>query len=139
MDRVRVRNTTLYCIGLKSQAGMEYAIKPNAFMTIPREEVEYNMAIAPKLFAAPCQLVVEDEELNQVANVDPTVEGAVVTPEICEKYLKGTPAKLKAWLAENSQPHVLEQVYQMAKKMDLPVSKMKILKEAMPKRNFDEE
>ena len=139
MDRVRVRNTTLYDIGLKSQSGIEYSIRPHAFNTLPREEVEYSMAIAPSLFSVPCQLVVEDEELNQIANIDPTVEGVVVTPEVCEKYLKGSPAKLKAWLEENRYPHVLEQVCQAAEKMDLSMSKMKILKEIMPKRNFEDE
>lgn len=139
MDRVRVRNVTSYGIGLKAQSGMEYPIKPHAFMLIPREEVEYNMAIAPRLFAAPCQLVVEDEELNQIANIDPTVEGTVVTDEICEKYLKGSPAKLKTWLADNQQPHVMEQVYRLAVKMDLPASKMKVIKEIMPRRVMSEE
>lgn len=137
-ERVRVRNITTFNVGLKAQNGMEYNIKPGTFQTMNREDVEYNMAIAPKLFAIPPRLVVEDEELNEMMGVE--IAGAeIIDGAVAEKYLKGSAAKLRTWLEENNQPHVLEIVWETAQKMDLATSKVKVLQEFMPNRNMIEE
>lgn len=137
-EKVRVTNVTPYNIGLKAQNGIEYNIKPHLFVTMNREDVEYNMAIAPRLFSSPAQLIVSDEELNSMMGID-AEKANVCDSATIEKALKGTAAKLKTWLAENKQPHVLESVYEVAMKMDLPASKIKVLQEFMPLREFIEE
>ena len=137
-ERVRVRNVAPYNVGLKAQNGIEYNIKAGTFQTMNREDVEYNMAIAPALFAAPARLIVEDEELNEIMGIDPT-ENEVVDATVAEKYLKGSAAKLRTWLEENREPHVLEIVCEAAQKMDLPTSKVRILQEFVPARNLTEE
>lgn len=137
-ERVRVRNTTPYNIGLKAQNGIEYNIKAGTFQTMNREDVEYNMAIAPALFAAPARLIVEDEELNAAMGIDPTAN-EIVDAAVAEKYLKGSAAKLRTWLEENREPHVMEIVCEVAQKMDLPTSKVRILQEFIPSRNLTEE
>jgi hypothetical protein len=138
VDRIRVRNVTTYDIGLKAQNGIEYNIKPGLFQTMARDDVEYNMAMAPKLFANPAQLVVEDEQLNEMMGIDLT-DREICNKETAEKYLKGSAAKLRTWLEENNYPHVLEIVYQTATGMDLAASKIKVLQEFMPTRNLMEE
>lgn len=137
-ERVRVRNVTTYNVGLKGQNGIEYNIKAGTFQTMNREDVEYNMAIAPKLFAAPARLVVEDESLNEMMGIDPTAN-EVIDAAVAEKYLKGSAAKLRTWLEENKEPHVLEIVWETAQKMDLPTSKVKVLQDFVPSRNMIEE
>ena len=137
-DKVRVRNVTKYNIGLTNQSGVGYNIKPGLFITMTREDAEYNMAIAPKLFAVPARLVVEDEDLNEVMGIDHTAQ-EVIDETVAEKYLKGSVAKLRTWLEENNEPHILEIVYQTAEKMDLPASKVKIIKEFIPVRDLMEE
>lgn len=135
-DRVRVRNTTPYDIGVVTQNGLGYNIKAKLFMMLNREDVEYIMAIAPKLFAHPAQLVVEDEELTQAAGIE-TVKEAAYDDAAIEKVLKGSVAKMKAFVEENKRNlHVLEMLCQAASTMDLPVSKIKVLQEAMPHRDF---
>ena len=137
-ERVRVRNVAPYNVGLKAQNGIEYNIKAGTFQTMNREDVEYNMAIAPALFAEPARLIVDDEELNEIMGIDPT-SNEIVDAAVAEKYLKGSAAKLRAWLEENREPHVLEIVYEAAQKMDLPTSKVRILQEFIPARNLTEE
>lgn len=138
IERVRVRNVAPYNVGLKAQNGIEYNIKAGTFQTMNREDVEYNMTIAPALFAAPARLIVEDEELNEIMGIDPA-ESEIVDAAVAEKYLKGSAAKLRAWLEENREPHVLEIVCEAAQKMDLPTSKVRILQEFVPGRNLTEE
>lgn len=137
-ERVRVRNVTTFNVGLKAQNGIEYNIKAGTFQTMNREDVEYNMAIAPKLFSSPARLVVEDEMLNELMGIDPAAN-EVIDVAVAEKYLKGNAAKLRAWLEENKEPHVLEIVWETAQKMDLPASKVKVLQDFVPSRNMLEE
>ena len=136
-ERVRVNNVTPYAIGLKSQNGIEYNIRSHAFVMMHRDDVEYNMAIAPKLFSSPVQLVVEDQGLNEIVGVDPMMENSCDKVEI-EKILKGSASKIDAWLSENNYPHVVETVFEVAKDMDLPSSKVKVLQKYMPNRDLDE-
>lgn len=136
-DRVRVNNVTPYAIGLKSQTGVEYNIRPHAFVTMHRDDVEYNMAIAPSLFRSPARLIVDDNELNEIMGVAPEAEVSC-DKETIDKILKSSAAKIEAWLNENNQPHVIETVYAVAKTMDLPASKTKVLQKFMPNRDITE-
>lgn len=135
-DRVRVRNTTPYDIGVMTQNGLGYNIKAKLFLMLNREDVEYIMAIAPKLFSHPAQLVVEDEELTQAAGIE-TVKEAAYDDATIEKILKGSASKLKTFVEENKKNlHVLEMLCLASAEMDLPVSKVKVLQEVMPQRDF---
>lgn len=135
-DRVRVRNMTPYDIGVMTQNGLGYNIKAKLFVMLNREDVEYIMAIAPKLFAQPAQLVVEDEELTQAVGIE-TVKEAAYTDADIDKVLKGSVAKLKTFVEDNKKNlHILEMLCQASSDMDLPVSKVKVLQEAMPQRDF---
>ena len=135
-ERVRVRNTTTYDIGLMTMNGFGYNIKPGLFIMMNRDDVEYNMALAPSLFTPPARLVVEDEELNHLAGIE-EAKTATYTDAELEKVLKGAAPKLKSFLDENKlNEHIIERVARMAEKMDLPASKIKVLQEVLPQRNF---
>lgn len=137
-DRVRVRNTTKYDIGLVTMNGFGYNIKPGLFMMMNRDDVEYNMALAPTLFEAPARLVVEDVELSQIVGIE---DPKTATPTDAElnKILKGSAAKLKDYLEENKRnEHILERIAALAKQADLPASKIRVMQEALPQRDFVE-
>lgn len=135
MNDIKVVNVTLHDVGLRRMNGIDCNIKAGLFAYLSKEDIEYNMAIAPSLFEPPMQLVVQDEELNNVLGI--TADTEICNKETVEKKLKGTAAKLKVWLEENNKPHVLEQVYQCAMEMeDLPANKLKVLKSFMPLRDF---
>lgn len=137
-DRVRVRNTTKYDIGLVTMNGFGYNIKAGLFMMMNRDDVEYNMALAPTLFEAPARLVVEDVELSQIVGIE---DPKTATPTDAElnKILKGSAAKLKDYLEENKRnEHILERIAALAKQADLPASKIRVMQEALPQRDFVE-
>lgn len=135
-DRVRVRNTTNYDIGLVTMTGFGYNIKPGMFIAMNREDVEYCMALAPRLFAPPARLVVEDEELEQIVGIT-DVKAATFSDADLEKVLKGNANKLKAFLEENKEEeHIIERIARLAKKADLPASKIKVFQEFLPQRDF---
>lgn len=138
-ERVRVRNATKFDIGLVSQTGLGYNIKAGLFITMNRDDVEYNMALAPKLFEKPAMLIVEDEDLSQSVGIEDYNKATYSEADI-EKILKGTTAKLKAFVDENKEHHhIIEMLATASEKMDLPTSKVKILKEVLPFRDFVED
>lgn len=135
-DRVRVRNATKYDIGLTTMTGFGYNIKPGLFIMMNREDVEYNMALAPKLFEAPARLVVEDAELSQVVGIEDPKEATPTDADLI-KVLKGNANRLKEYIDTNKEnEHILERLAVLAKEADLPASKIKVLQDALPQRDF---
>ena len=135
-DRVKVRNVTTYDIGLATMNGFGYNIKPGLFVLMSRDDVEYNMALAPSMFEPPARLVVEDEELSMQVGITDTQHATYTDAEL-EKVLKGSAQKLKAFLEENREhDHIMERIIQMAQKADLPGSKLKIFQDMFPQREF---
>ena len=49
-ERVRITNETLHDVGLRNQNGIEYNIRPGTFIALPRDDAEYMVAIARRLF-----------------------------------------------------------------------------------------
>lgn len=137
-ERVKVQNMTRFSIGLKSVNNrFGYNIEPGTYRNLPVEDVEYNMAVAPGLFGNPPKLLVQSEELNEVAGIDASsIE--IVNEDVAAKYLKGSVSKLRDWLTEHDEPHVRQAVLDAASKMDLPVSKAKLIKEFFPATDFTE-
>lgn len=135
-EKVRVRNTAPYDIGVMGLNGIGYNIKSGLFILMNREDVEYNMALAPKLFEKPAMLVVEDEELSMNMGID-DVKTATYTDADLEKAIKSSASKFREFLQENSEnKHILERVAKIVKKMDLPASKIRALQEVLPHRDF---
>ena len=139
-EKVKVTNCTKYAIGIRLINGIERNIPAGASLRLPKEDMEYIMAVAPGLFAVPSQLLVEDEELCEMAGIDPSVENLSTNEAGIIKKLKGTDKALKTWLEPITQPHMLEAIYEAAKKVpNISAAKMKILKEKMPERYFLED
>lgn len=134
-DRVRITNGSQHDVGLISQSGIEYNIRPGTFITLTREDAEYMVAIAPKLFATKehaGELRMDDEEtakdLNLVAPGEPSPADDVVV----RKALNGNMGSFRKYVAELKDQYLIDTVCQTAKAMDLPMSKMKVLQEAFP-------
>jgi hypothetical protein len=137
-ERVRVINQTRYGIGIRLANGIERNIAAGTFAVLARDDVEYLMSIAPKLFEAPCQLLVQDDELLQDYGVANKVEDVKIDREEIGRKLAGSAKNLKAWLDTVNEPFVIDIVREIAEKMDLPASKTRIIKEKLGEPEIDE-
>lgn len=137
-EKVRVVNQTRYDIGLKLMNGGERNIHGGSFIILSRDDVEYVMGLAPKLFAAPCQLLVQDEVLLQDFGIAEKVEEVKIDKEEIGRKLTGSAKNLKAWLDSIEAPFLLDIIREVADGMDLPASKQKIL-DAKLHREAEEE
>ena len=137
-DKVRVVNQTRYDIGIKLMNGGERNIHGGSFVILSRDDVEYVMGLAPKLFAAPCQLLVQDDELLQDFGVAEKVDEVKIDREEIGRKLAGSLKSMKTWLETVDAPFVLDIIRQVADGMDLPASKQKVLDAKLGKTEEEE-
>lgn len=137
MDRVRITNTSQHDVGLINQNGVEYNIRPGTFITLAKDDAEYMVAIAPKLFATTehaGELRVDNEEFAKDLNIAAPGDQTPADEAVIRKALGGNLAQMRKYVGNIEDPYLIECVYQTAMKMDLPQSKMNILKEAFPQK-----
>lgn len=105
-------------------------------MLLSREDVEYLASIAPALFEGEKQLRLEDRALAaQLGFVESEQEETLDVETIRKRLMQRVP-QVKAWLADVREGYLLDAICDVAAQMDLPASKLQLLKERMPEREF---
>ena len=82
------------------------------------------------------QLRIEDRALAVQLGVIDSEQAEVLDAETIQKKLGLRVGQLKAWLDGVSEPYLLDAIYDVAMTMDLPASKLQLLQERMPDREF---
>ena len=136
MDKIKVYNARKYAVGLVLQNGAERVIMPGSFALLTRDDIEYVGAIAPQLFVGEKQLYLEDRELAaQLGFIDDPATPTMDAEEI-KKKLGMRPAQVKAWLDTVQEGYLLDAICDVAATMDLPASKLQLLQDRLPEREF---
>lgn len=143
-DMVKVFNDRHYDYGVRTLQGVEKNIKPGSFVMLSEDDVMYiESQCAPdkKPFATGRLRVV-------MPNKEKTLEDIGIAKEEKREYLskheignllKGRVNVLKGWLDEIKEPEYLHEIFLVAKELDLPKTKIRMLKEKMPNKNFIDE
>lgn len=136
--RYRVYNECMYDIGVKLINGIDMVIKPNSFQLITLNDILYIESIcAKRKFFADKMLTVKDMtgkpvEFENLGIVE-TEEGNKHYSKVeIESALKGSVKKLEAWIEGITEPSELHAIVEVAKSMDLPASKLKIISSKIP-------
>ena len=136
MDKIKVYNARKYAVGLVLQNGAERVILPSSFALLTRDDIEYAGAIAPQLFVGEKQLYLEDRELAaQLGFIDDSTT-PTMDAEAIKKKLGLRPAQVKAWLDTVQEGYLLDAICDVAATMDLPASKLQLLQDRLPEREF---
>ena len=136
LEKTRVYNPRKYDIGLLLQNGSERVIHAGSFALLSRDDIEYLISIAPALFENEKQLRIEDRALAVQLGVIDSEQAEVLDAETIQKKLGLRVGQLKTWLDSVSEPYLLDAIYDMAMAMDLPASKLQLLQERMPDKEF---
>lgn len=141
-ERLRVYNRCQFDIGVKLLNGIGVSIKPGSFQVLSVNEILYIESICArrKLFASKL-LVPVDAEGKDIAFEDlglyPDEESSPhLNDAEIESLLKQSVKKVEAWLEKVDDPVELHAVYKVAKNMDLPSSKLKLLSTKMPEKEW---
>lgn len=135
-ERVRITNTTRHDIGLVNQTGIEYNIKPGMFITLGKDDAEYMVALARRMFENG-KLELGDEQLAADLGLTKQDQLNPNSEEAVRKALSGTAKALKKYVDSIEEDSLIEVIYEVAHQMDLPSSKMAVLKEAFPQKFVD--
>lgn len=136
MNKIRVSNPHKFSIGVSFFNGTERAILPGSFTLMTREEIEYLASFAPGLFEGEKLLRLEDRELAAELGFIDSVDDPMFDEDEIRKHLNQRAQQMKAWLDGVEEPYLLDEICDVAMKMDLPASKLQILQERMPERKF---
>ena len=136
MDKTRVYNQRKYSIGLILQNGAERVIHPGSFALLARDEIEYLASIAPSLFDGEKQLRLEDRALAAQLGFVDDAQAETLDTEAIRKRLSQRVPQVRVWLEGVTEPYLLDAICDVAAEMDLPASKLQLLKERMPEREF---
>ena len=140
--RYRVKNMCRYDIGVRTVNGASMLIAAGSFQMMTADDIAYVESICNvNKFFSKRMLVPYDAEGNEVPL---ETLGMYVTEEVeqhlddtsIETMLKQSAKKIEAWLADITDPAELDSIISVAKKMDLPASKLKILTAKMPNNDI---
>ena len=135
-EKTRVCNPHKFPIGVTLQNGMERAILPRSFALLTRDDIEYIASMAPKLFEDGKLLRLEDRNLAVELGFIESVESPVLDEEEIRKRMNQRVAQVKTWLDGIHEAYLLDAICDVAAQMDLPASKLQLLQERMPSREF---
>ena len=135
-DKMKVYNDRKYPVGLILQNGLERIVHSAGYTLLSRDEIEFVASNAPRLFEGERQLRLEDRETAAQMGFIESAEIPVMNDEEIRKRLSLRTNQLTTWLDGVSEPYLLDAIYDVAMTMDLPASKLQLLQERMPDREF---
>ena len=111
--------------------GRRYNIKSGSFMMMTEDDIHYLTTIS-KLFQRGI-LTIDPAEEEFIQSNPCLVEGLTYLPddEMIKDYLTGNIKHLQSWLDTVTDPIALDRVYDVVETLDLPESKMRILRQKL--------
>lgn len=136
MEKIKVYNPRKFAIGLRLANGTERTVLPGSFTLLSKEDIEHLASFAPALFQDEKLLRVEDRSLTAELGFIDSPDKPVLDEEEIRKRLGQRPTQIKAWLDGIDEAFLLDAICDVAAQMDLPASKLQLLQERMPEREF---
>ena len=138
----RIYNNTNYDIGITLSTGQQRIIRAGTPLPyIPAEEIIYVESNARcKPFSSKILLIKDTNDKEQTLEdiggfTDPYAEQHFSPDEIAAQLEKSAKS-IANWIKEIEDPIELDAIRDMAEKMDLPASKLKVIQAKIPNRNM---
>lgn len=131
--RVKVWNPNKFNVGVTLFDGRTLNIVAGSFNMLTRNDILY-VSTTSTLFKRGLLRVEEEAKpvLDELGIVEENNAGFMSEEEM-KKKLNMSAAKLASWMEEITDEVVLDRIAQLAKSMDLPTSKMRVVEEKVPK------
>lgn len=130
--KFRVFNRTRYDVGIKTMNGLSFNITPGSFHILTADDIVFIESAYPnsKFFSKRILVPVNDkgEDVNiEEFGYDTDEHPHSNDTEVRQMLMQGV-KKIEAWVSGIEDPAELHSIYLVAKEMDLPSSKLKVLK-----------
>lgn len=137
-DKIRVINPQKFDVGVITQdkpIGMN--IKAGGFIMLTQDDIDYIMSIST-LFQRGFLRIEETKaaEIMESVGIDVNTDPNFIDDEDIRKKLNGTAKNIEKWLNDIHEEYILDRIFDVAKDMNLNMSKIKVLQAKMPSKNF---
>lgn len=140
--RYRVTNKCRYDIGVRLSNNQDVVIKAGSFQMLTADDIMYIESICfhTKMFAKR-MLVPYDKDGNEVpleklGMFAVEEEAPHLDDNGIAAMLKQSVKKMETWIAAIEDPAELHAIFEVAKEMDLPASKLKVIAAKMPNKDI---
>ena len=140
--RYRVYNRCKYNIGVVLQNGISCNIKAGGFQMMTADDMAFiesncaNVKFFSQKMLVPVDAAGKELELDKLNIPDDPDAPAHMNDDEITAALKMPVKKMEEWLKKIEDPAELHAVYTVAKEIDLPASKLKILSSRMPEKDW---
>lgn len=144
-EMYRVNNRCKHDIGVCQMNGMQYNIKAGSFQMLSAMDIQYIESICnnTKYFASKMLVAVDKdgkdvdfEKIGIYVEEDTPVH---MNDNEISALLRKSAKQIEAGLSDIDDPAELHAIYMVAKDMDLPASKLKVLKAKIPAKEWLED
>lgn len=144
-EMYRVNNRCKHDIGVTLMNGMQYNIKAGSFQMLSAMDIQYIESICnnTKYFASKMLVAVDKdgkdvdfEKIGIYVEEDTPVH---MNDNEISALLRKSAKQIEAGLSDIDDPAELHAIYMVAKDMDLPASKLKVLKAKIPAKEWLED
>ena len=138
MKMFRVYNKCNYDIGITLTSGQKPIIRKGSFLPMTVNDILYLESVASgrKPFSSKMLVAVGDDgkdlTLEDLGGYTDTYSEKHYNADEISANLRKPAKQMEKWLSEITDPVELHGIFEIAKEMDLPNSKMKILREKNP-------
>lgn len=137
-EKIRVINPQKFDIGVITQdkpIGMN--IKAGGFIMQTQDDIDYIMSIS-NLFQRGFLRIEESKAAEIMESIGINVNDDVnfVDDDDIKKKLSGSAKSIEKWIADINESYILDRIFDVAKEMNLNMSKIKVLQTKMPSKNF---
>ena len=137
-EKIRVINPQKFDVGVITQdkpIGMN--IKAGGFIMLTQDDIDYIMSIST-LFQRGFLRIEETKavEIMESVGIDVNTDPNFIDDEDIRKKLNGTAKTIEKWLNDIHEEYILDRIFDVAKDMNLNMSKIKVLQTKMPSKNF---
>lgn len=130
---IRVRNNNPFNIGVKLSDGREQNIPARSYIPMKEDDIAYISAQSALFSKGYLRIDNEQEEERVLEDIGVVKQenSNFMSDEEITKHLKGSIPHLKKWTGELTDMVLIDRVVRIAKELDLPMSKMSIIKEQL--------
>ena len=138
-ERFRVNNPHNFSVGIVTMdKPYGIAIQPHSFTMLTQDEIDYLISICTLFQDGVLQIAGEKQkEIAEMIGLNMENNANFMSDEDIRKKLSGNANQLRKWLeSEEFQPYVLDKIAEIAKDMNLSMSKLQVLQAKIPGVEF---
>lgn len=137
INKIKVHNPQKFDIGVVLlDKPMGINIKAGSFALLSEEDIAYVTSISTLFQRGMLRVEEANFEIMESVGIDVNTDPHFTDEEEIKQYLSASAKKVEGWLKTIEEPYMLDRIFDVAKGMNLNVSKIKVLQARMPDKDF---